>query len=176
MLLSLFLRSFSAIWVLLRHLTWQCDSKRQGRTEPSELLQNQLQISREKSNTLTFCTAESTMWCLKITFLQPFSVNFAPGSHNSIEKINYSSKIGIIYPCLAKAGNILTVLSLGGDWALASNNNSPGEGYISSLRQISTHTPPMQGQLLCFHSANKRNAEVFKLGGGCVEICLNEEM
>ena len=38
--------------------------------------------------------------------------------------------------------NISTVLSLGGDWALASNNNSPGEGDITSLRQISTHPPP----------------------------------
>ena len=35
-----------------------------------------------------------------------------------------------------------TVFSLGGDWALASNNNSPGEGDITSLRQISTHPPP----------------------------------
>ena len=27
---------------------------------------------------------------------------FAAGSHNSIEKINYSSKIGAIYRCLVK--------------------------------------------------------------------------
>ena len=31
--LSLFSRSFSAIWVLLHHLTWQCKNKRQARTE-----------------------------------------------------------------------------------------------------------------------------------------------
>ena len=55
-------------------------------------------MSREKTNTLTFYAAESTKWYLKIAFLQSVPVNLAFGSHNSIEKINYSSKLGAIYP------------------------------------------------------------------------------
>ena len=76
---------------------------------------------------------------------------------------------------------------------LTSSNNSPGERDITSLRQISTQPTSQQGRLLCFHSANERSAggnhpnakEIFGrtktkkptlLGGGCVEICLNEVM
>ena len=64
-----------------------------------KVAQNQLQISRQKTNTLTFYATKSTKWYLKITILQSVQVNFAFGAHiNSIEKINCSSKIGAIYP------------------------------------------------------------------------------
>ena len=64
-----------------------------------KVAQNQLQISREKTNTLTFYATKSTKWYLKITILQSVQVNFAFGAHiNSIEKINCSSEIGAIYP------------------------------------------------------------------------------
>ena len=54
-------------------------------------------------------------------------------------------------------------MSLGGDWALASNNNSPGEGDITSLRQISTHPPPSKVGFFVFtrpmNEATKQNRE-----------------
>ena len=47
--------------------------------------------------------------------------------------------------------NISTVLWLGGDWALASNNISPGEADITSLRQsLRTHLPVRSACLFCF--------------------------
>ena len=47
--------------------------------------------------------------------------------------------------------NISTVLWLGGDWALASNNISPGEADITSLRQsLRTHLPARSASLFCF--------------------------
>ena len=87
-MLENFCRAFSAG---LADLLWVSE-------DVFKVAQNQLQISREKTNTLTFYAAESTKWYLKITFLQSVPVNLAFGSHNSIEKINYSSKIGAIYP------------------------------------------------------------------------------
>ena len=111
MSLCLFLRSFSAIWVLLHHLTWQCNNKRQGRTESLDWSSKLLRISSKfhvkKQNTLTFYATKSTKWCLKITFLQSVPVNLASGSHNSIEKINYSSKISAIYPWLQSSSKVL---------------------------------------------------------------------
>ena len=64
---------------------------------------------------------------------------------------------------------------------LASNNNSPGEGDITSLRQISTHPPSskVSSSLFCFVASFIGRVKTKKptlLGGGCVEICLNEVM
>ena len=72
-------------------------------------------------------------------------------------------------------------MSLGGDWALASNNDSPGEGDITSLRQISTHPPLSKVGFFVFtrpmNEATKQNKEEpTLLEGGCVEIGLNEVM
>ena len=74
MSLCLFLRSFSAIWVLLHHLTWQCNNKRQGRTEsldrPSELLRTSSKFDAKKqthSNQISTCPPPSKEENLKNT-------------------------------------------------------------------------------------------------------------
>ena len=75
--------------------------------------------------------------------------------------------------------NISTVLSLGGDWALASNNNSPGEGDITLLRQISTHPPPSKVGFfvfICFHSTNERSAGGNHRNTGLVKLCCHGEV
>ena len=105
MSLCLFLRSFSAIWVLLHHLTWQCNNKRQGRTEsldrPSELLKISSKFHAKKQTHLHFTPPNPQSDALRSPFsLQSVPVNLASGSHNSTEKINYSSKNGAIYPWL----------------------------------------------------------------------------
>ena len=99
--LSLFLRSFSAICVLLHHLTWQCNNKGQGRTESLHRSSKLLRISSK------FHAKKQTHFHLTPPNPQSDALrsNFASGSHNSIEKINYGSKIGAIYPC-----NIYTLL------------------------------------------------------------------
>ena len=48
----------------------------------------------------------------------------------------------------SKKCNISTVLSLVGDWVLASSNNSLGESDIISLRRISKHPPPSKEEIL----------------------------
>ena len=92
-----------------------------------------------------------------------------------------------------------TVFSLGGDWALASNNNSPGEGDISSslynivfvytlmvsnnyrLNYLPGHDnklsqiPRMVSSSASSISRVKTKKRTL-LGGGCVEICRNEEI
>ena len=77
----------------------------------------------------------------------------------------------------SKKCNISTVLSLVGDWVLASTKNSLGEGDIYSLRWISKHPPPSKEEIKkkkVFSSAVRKLGVFFKfsslLGGGHVEI------
>ena len=71
-------------------------------------------------------------------------------------------------------------MSLGGDWALVSNSNSPGEGDITSLRQISMHPPSSKVGFFVFFVATfigrVKTKKPTLLGGECIEIWHNEVM
>ena len=97
--MSLYLRSFSAIWVLKHHLTWQCNNKRQGRAEsldrPSELLRISSKFHEKKiRHTYIWLSVSSSSSSSSLTLL-PLLLSL---SFFCVSECFFTRRLAVCYP------------------------------------------------------------------------------